>query len=66
MLRKILAPKSSKVTGEWRRLHNEEFINQYSQPNIFRMIRLRRMRWEGHLERMEERRGVYSVLVGKP
>jgi hypothetical protein len=59
MLRKILAPKSNEVTGEWRRLHNEEFLNLYSQSNIIRVIRLKRMRWEGRVERMGERRGVH-------
>jgi len=55
-----------KVTGEWRKLHNEELNDQYSSPNIVRVIKTRRMRWVGHVARMGERRGVYRDLVGKP
>jgi len=54
------------VTGEWRRLHNEELNDLYSSPNIVRVIKSRRMRWVGHVSRMGEDRGVYRVLVGKP
>jgi hypothetical protein len=54
------------VTGEWRKLHNEELNNLYSSPNIVRVIKLKRMRWEGHVAHMGEGRGVYRVLVGKP
>ena len=46
--------------------HNEELNDLYSSPNIFRVIKSRRMRWEGHVARMGEKRGVYRVLVGKP
>jgi hypothetical protein len=52
------------VTGEWRKLHNEELIDLHSSPNI--VIKSRRMRWAGHVARLGERRGAYSVLVGKP
>jgi len=55
-----------KVTGEWRRLHNEKLNDLYSSPNIVRVIKSRRMRWAGHVARMGEERGVYRVLVGKP
>jgi hypothetical protein len=55
-----------KVTGEWRRLHNEELIDLYSSPNIVRVIKSRRRRWVGHVARMGERTGAYRVLVGKP
>ena len=48
-----------------RVLHNEELNDLYCSPNIFRVIRSRRMRWAGHVARMGERRGVYRVLVGK-
>ena len=65
-LRRIFGPKKDKVTGEWRRLHNEELNDLYSSPNIVRVIKSRRMRWAGHLARMGEERGVYMVLVGKP
>ena len=54
------------LTGEWKKLHNEELCDLYSSPNIVRVIKSRRMRWAGHVASMEERRGVYRVLVGKP
>ena len=54
------------VTGEWRKLHNEELNDLYSSLIIFRVIKSRRMRWAGHVARMGERRSVYRVLVGKP
>ena len=54
------------VTGELRRLHNEELNDLYSSPNIVRVIKSRRMRWAGHVARMGEVREVYRVLVGKP
>ena len=54
------------VTGEWRRLHNEELNDLYCSPNIVRVIKSRRMRLAGHVARMGEMRGVYRVLVGKP
>jgi hypothetical protein len=57
---------SDKVTGEWRRLHNWELYELYSSPNIFRLIKSRRMRWAGHVARMGDRRGAYRVLVGRP
>jgi hypothetical protein len=47
-------------------LHNDELHNLYSSPNIVRVIKSRRMRWTGHVARMEEGRGVYTVLVGRP
>ena len=54
------------MTGEWRKLHNEELNDLYSLPNIVRAVKLRRMRWAGHVARMGEDRGVNKVLVGKP
>ena len=54
------------VTGEWRKLHNEELNDFFSSPNIVRVIKSRRMRWAGHVLRMGEERGMYRVLVGKP
>jgi hypothetical protein len=66
MLRRIFEPKRDEVTGEWRKLHNEEQNGLYSLPNIVRVIKSRRLRWAGHVARMREGRGVYSVLVGKP
>jgi hypothetical protein len=57
----ILYPKRDDVTGDWRKLHNEELHNLYSSPNIIRMIKSRRLRWAGHVARMGE-----TILVGKP
>ena len=57
---------STPVTGDCRRLHNEELNDLYSSPSIVRVIKSRRMRWAGHVARMGEERGVYKVLVGKP
>ena len=54
------------MTGEWRRLHNEKLNDLYSSPNIVRVIKSRRMRWAGNVVVMDEERGVYRVLVGKP
>ena len=64
VLRRIFGPKRDGVTGEWRKLHNEELNCLYSSPNIIRVIKSRRMRWAGHIARMGERRGVYRDLVG--
>jgi hypothetical protein len=58
-------PKRDEVTGEWRRLHNEELNDLYSSPNIIRVIKSRRMRWARHVARMGEGRGAYRVLVGR-
>ena len=58
--------RRDEVTGEWRRLHNEELNDLYSSPNIVRVIKSRRMRWAEHVARMVEKRGVYRVLLGKP
>ena len=66
VLRRIFGPRRDEVTGEWRRLHNEELSDLYCSPNIVRVIISRRMRWAGHVARMGEERGVYRVLVGKP
>jgi hypothetical protein len=65
-LRRIFGPKRNEVTGEWRKLHNEELHNLYLSPDNFWQIKSRRMRWAGHVARMEECIKVYSVLVGKP
>jgi hypothetical protein len=65
VLRRIFGPKRDEVTGEWRKLHNEELNDLYFSPNIVRVIYLGRMRWVGHVAH-GERRGIYRVLVGKP
>jgi hypothetical protein len=54
------------VTGEWRKLHNEELRDLYSSPSIIRIIKSRRMRWAGHVARVGEKRNAYRLLVGKP
>ena len=66
VLRIIFGPKKVEVTGEWRKLHNEELNDLYSSPNIIRTIKSRRIRWAEHVARVEEGGGVYRVLVGKP
>jgi hypothetical protein len=66
VLRRIFGPMRNQVTGEWRRLHNKELNALYSPPNIFRVIKLRRMAWAGHMSHVWEGRGTYRVLVGKP
>jgi hypothetical protein len=65
VLRKIFGPKREE-DGSWRKLQNEELHNQYSSPNIVRVIKSSRMRWEGHVAHVGEGRGVYRVLVGRP
>jgi hypothetical protein len=65
--RRIFGPKRDEVTGEWRKLHNEELHNLYSSPDIIiRQVKSRRIRWAGHVARMGEERKLYKLLVGKP
>jgi hypothetical protein len=67
VLRRVFGPKRDEVTGEWRKLQNEELNDLYSLPNIVRVVKSRRMGWwAGHVARMGEDRGVHRVLVGKP
>ena len=66
VLRRIFGPRRDEVMVEWRRLHNKELNDLYFSPNIVRVIKLRRMRWAGHVAPIGEERGVYGVLVGKP
>jgi hypothetical protein len=54
------------VTGEWRKLHNEELRDLYSSPSIIRIIKSRRMRWALHVARMGGKRNAYRLLVRKP
>ena len=77
VLRRIFGPKRDGVTGEWRKvrneeinvewgkLHNKELNDLYSSPNIVRVIKSRRIRWAGHVARLGDRRDVYKVLVRK-
>jgi hypothetical protein len=66
VLRRIFGPKRDEITGELRRLHNEELNDLYSSPTIIWVIKSRRMRWAGCVARMGEGRGAYRVLVGRP
>jgi len=64
--RRVFGPKRDEVTREWRKVHNEELNDLHSLPNIFGVIKSRRMKWAGHVACKGERRSVYRVLVGKP
>jgi hypothetical protein len=66
VLRRIFEPKRDEVTGEWRKLHNEELCDLYSSPSIIRIIKSRRTRWAGHVARMGGKRNACRLLVGKP
>jgi hypothetical protein len=64
VLRRIFGPRREEVTGEWRRMHNEELNDLYSSSNIVRVIKSRRMRWAGHVARMGEERGCIGSCWG--
>ena len=64
--RKIFGAKKDEITGEWRKLHNAELHALYSSANIIRSLKSRRLRWAGHVARMEQSSNAYRVLVGKP
>jgi hypothetical protein len=66
VLRRVFGTKREEVTGEWRKLHNEELKDLYPLPNIVGVVKSRRMRWAAHVARMGEGRGMHRVLVGKP
>jgi hypothetical protein len=66
VLRRIFGPKRNEVTGEWRKLRNEEHRDLYSSPSIITIIKTRTMRWAGHVARMGEKSNTYIFLVGKP
>src|SRR5215469_12349292 len=66
VLRRVFGPKRDEVTGEWRKLHNEELKDLYFSPSIVQVVKSRRMRWAEHVVRMGEERGVHRMLVGKP
>jgi hypothetical protein len=65
VVRRTFGPKRDEVTGEWRKLHNEELHILYSSPNIIRQIKSRRVKWAGHYARVGEERNVYRVWVKK-
>jgi hypothetical protein len=65
VLRKIFIPKMDKVTGECRKLHNEELRDLYSSQSIIRIIKSRRMRWTGQIARMREKRNAYRLFAWK-
>jgi hypothetical protein len=66
VLRRIFGPKRDEVTGEWRKLHNKELRDLYSSSSIIRIIKLRRMRWAGHVARIGDKSNAYRLLMGKP
>ena len=66
VLRKIFGAKRDEFAKEWRKLHNSELHAFYSSPDIIRNLKSRRLRWAGHVARMEQSRNAYRVLVGKP
>ena len=61
-LRRIFEPKRDEVTGEWRKLHDEELNDLNTSSSIVRVIKSRRMRWAGHVARMDEKRGVQGFV----
>ena len=66
VLKRIFGPKRDKVTGKWRKVHNEELNDLYCSSNIVWVIKLRSLRCAGHVAHMVEGRRVHRVLVGKP
>ena len=58
VLRRIFGPKRDEVTGEWRKIQNEELNDLYCSPNVIRVIKSRRIIWAGHVARMSEKRGL--------
>jgi hypothetical protein len=66
VLRRIFGPKRDEVTGDWKKLHNEELHSLYSWLSIIIMIKSRKMKWAVYVARMAEKRNAYRILVGKP
>jgi hypothetical protein len=66
VLSRVFGPKRDEVTGQWRKLHNEELSDLYYLPNIVRVVKSRRMRWTGHVAHTGKGRGVHRVVVRKP
>ena len=65
ILRRIFGPKADE-NGKWRRIHNGELRSLYRLSNIVRMIKFRRLRWAGHVARIEESRSAFKILTGTP
>ena len=65
IMKRIFGPKRDE-NGDWRRLHNGEFYSLYPSSNIVRVIKSRRLRWAGHVARMEEGRSAFKILTGTP
>jgi hypothetical protein len=65
VLRRIFGPKRDEVTGDWRKLHNEELHNLYPAPSIIRMMKSRWTTWAGQVVGMGEERNVYRIFYGK-
>jgi hypothetical protein len=65
VLRRVFGSKRNEVTGDWRKLHNEELHTLYSSPSIIRIIKSRRMKCAGHVTRMGDKRNAYRILVGE-
>jgi hypothetical protein len=63
---RMFGPKRDEVTGEWRKVHNEELHDLYSSPSVIRIIKAKRMRWAGHVAQMEEKKNAFRLLMGKP
>jgi len=55
VLRRLFGPKRDEVTGEWKKVHNEELNDLYCSPNIFQVIKSTRMKWAGRVARMGEK-----------
>jgi len=66
VLRRIFGPKRDEVTGEWRKLHNEELHDLYSSTKYNSGDQIKKIQWAGHVAHMEDRSGAYRALVGKP
>jgi hypothetical protein len=66
VLRRIFGLKKDEITGDWRKLHDEELHDLYTLPNIIRAIKPRRVRWDGHVACMGAKRNAYMVIGGKP
>jgi hypothetical protein len=66
VLRRIIGPKRDEMSGEWRKLYNEELRDLHSSPSIIKVIKSRKMKWADHVARIGEKRNAYRLLVRKP